>query len=79
MTFFRSEEHIRKWAQFDLRNEEGMISLEGLVKIFSGEFFRRRLEPDYFSHSQEYRKDRMATLKEIGKTGPFWVPPNPST
>jgi hypothetical protein len=78
MNFFRSEEHIRKWAQFDSRNEDGMISLKDLVKIFSGELFRRRLDPDYFSCSQEYRKERVETLKEIGKTGPFWLPPNAS-
>jgi hypothetical protein len=79
MNFFRSEEHIRKWAQFDSRSEDGMISLNGLVKIFSGELFRRRLDPDYFSHIQEYRRERPVILKEIGKTGPFWLPPNSST
>jgi hypothetical protein len=79
MNFFRSEGHIRKWAQFDSRNEEGIISLQDLVKIFSGELFRRRLDPDYFSHIQEYRKERVVTLKEIGKVGPFWLPPNSST
>jgi hypothetical protein len=79
MNFFRPEEHIRKWAQFDARNEEGIISLNDLVKIFSGESFRKRLDSDYFSHIQEYRKERVVTLKEIGKTGPFWLPPNSST
>jgi len=79
MNFFWSEEHVRKWAQFDSRNEEGIISLKDLLKIFSGEFFRRRLERDYFSHSQEYRQERVSTLKEIGKTGPFWLPPRSAT
>ncbi len=79
MNFFRSEEHVRNWAQFDSRNEDGMLSLDQLVKIFSGELFRRRLEPDYFSHMQEYRQERAAQLKEIGKTGPFWVQPGSPT
>jgi hypothetical protein len=79
MNFFRSEEHIRKWAQFDPRKEDGIISLKDLVKIFSGELFRRRLDPDFFSHSEEYRKERVGTLKEIGRTGPFWLPPKSST
>ena len=79
MNFFRSEEHIRKWAQFDSGKEEGIISLKDLVKIFSGQLFRRRLDPDYFSHSEEYRKERPGILKAIGKTGPFWLPPNPAT
>ena len=79
MNFFRSEEHIRKWAPFDPGKEEGIISLNDLVKIFSGELFRRRLDPDFFSHSEEYRKERVGMLKEIGRTGPFWLPPNSPT
>jgi hypothetical protein len=79
MNFFRSEDHLRKWAQFDPGKEEGMISLNDLVKIFSGELFRRRLDPDYFSQSEEYRKERAGMLKEIGKTGPFWLPPSVTT
>ena len=75
MNFFRSEEHIRKWAQFDSRNEEGIISLNDLVKIFSGELFRRRLDLDFFSRMEEYRKERPGILRAIGKTGPFWLPP----
>ncbi len=79
MNFFRSEEHIRKWAQYDSRNEEGIISLPDLVKIFSGQLFRRRPDPDYLSRSEEYRKERPGIMKSIGKTGPFWLPPNPAT
>ena len=76
MNFFRSEEHIRKWAQFDSSKQEGIISLNDLVKIFSEKLFRRRLDPDYFSHIEEYRKERVQTLKEIGKTGSFWLRTN---
>ena len=79
MNFFRSEDHLRKWAQFDSGKEEGIISLPDLVKIFSGELFRRRLDPDYFSRSEEYRKERVGTLKAIGKTWPFWLPPTLTT
>jgi len=79
MNFFRSEEHLRKWAQFDPRKEDGIISLNDLVKIFSEELHRRRLDLDFFSHLEEYRKERVGTLKEIGRTGPFWLPPNSST
>jgi len=75
MNFFRSEEHVRKWAQFESRNAEGMIALQDLVKIFSGELFRRRLDLDYFSRREEYRKERPMILRAIGKTGPFWLPP----
>jgi hypothetical protein len=75
MNFFRSEEHVRKWAQFEIRNEEGMIALLDLVKIFSGELFRQRLDLNYFSRREEYRKERPMILRAIGKTGSFWLPP----
>ncbi|MBI5115764.1 hypothetical protein HZA56_04780 [Candidatus Poribacteria bacterium] len=74
MLFFRSEEHLRNWADFDPQTEAGIVPLLDLVKLFSAEFFRRRLDPDYVSHMQEYAMGFLATLREIGKTGPFWLP-----
>ena len=76
MNLFRSEEHVRNWSKFDQASEEGIISLDDLVKIFSCELFRRRLEPDYFSRRSEYRVELTKMLAEIGKTRPFWSPPN---
>ena len=72
MNLFRSEEHIRNWAGFDPDTEEGIVPLEDLVKLFSGNYFRRRLDPDWVSRSQGYAGEMVATMKEIGKTGPFW-------
>jgi hypothetical protein len=74
MHFFRSEEHLRNWADFSADKEEGTVPLPDLVKLFSCDFFRRRLDPDYISHMQEYAAGFLATLKEIGKTGPYWLP-----
>ncbi len=73
MNLFRSEEHIRNWAQFTAGTEEGIIPLDDLVKLFSGRYFRKRLDPDWVSHSKEYAKDMRVTLNELGKTGPFWM------
>jgi hypothetical protein len=72
MNLFRSEEHVRNWVRFDPATEDGIISLPGLVRFFSSNYFRRRLEPDYFSQRLRYRTELFTTLKEIGKTGPFW-------
>jgi hypothetical protein len=72
MTFFRSEEHLRNWAQFAPDSEEGITPLADLVKLFSSEMFRRRLDPDYVSHMREYGPQFISTLQEIGKTGPYW-------
>jgi len=72
MTFFRSEEHLRNWAPFDPATEEGIIALPDLVKLFSCNMFRRRLDPDYLSRLREYGVEFFLTLQEIGKVGPFW-------
>ena len=74
MHYFRSEEHLHNWAEYDSEKEGGIISLADLVKSFSVDFFRKRLEPDYFARRQEYMGNFAATLGEIGKKGPFWLP-----
>ncbi|MEW5913264.1 MAG: hypothetical protein AB1814_11960 [Thermodesulfobacteriota bacterium] len=78
MNFFRSEEHAKNWRGFAPGSEEGLLSLEDLLKMFSGPYFRRRLDPDWVSHSREYARAMGATIQEIGKTGPFWRPKKPA-
>ena len=75
MNFFRSEEHVRKWARFEAETEDGIVPLKDLVKLFTGKSFDRRLDPDYVSRSREYAREMIATFIEIGKTGPFWRRP----
>jgi hypothetical protein len=72
MNLFRSEEHVRNWSGFVAGTEEGMIPLNDLVKLFSGNYFRRRLDGDWVSNSPQYAMEMVASFKEIGKTGPFW-------
>ena len=72
MNLFRSEEHVRNWSGFEAGTEEGMIPLNDLVKLFSGNYFRRRLDGDWVSRSGQYAMEMIASFKEIGKTGPFW-------
>ena len=75
MNLFRSEEHVRSWTGFEKGTEDGMIPLDHLVKLFSGNYFRRRMDPDWVSRSREYARQMVATFGEIGKTGPFWQIP----
>jgi len=77
MNLFRSEEHIRNWARFDPATLEGILTLPDLVRLFSGIYFRKRLDGDWVSHSREYALEMVKTLKELGKTGPFWKRPKP--
>jgi hypothetical protein len=77
MNLFRSEEHIRNWDRFDPAAEEGIITLADLVEMFSGNYFRRRMDPDWVSRSGEYAMEMVATMGKIGKTGSFWQPTPP--
>jgi hypothetical protein len=75
MNLFRSEEHLHNWKRFDPAHEEGILPLPDLMKLFSGSYFRRRLDPDWFSRSHEYGRQWVMTLIEMGKIGPFWKKP----
>ncbi len=77
MNLFRSEGHIRNWPRFDPATEGGIVPVAQLVEMFSIDLFKRRLDPDYFSHIQEYRAELLTTLAELGKDRPFWSPPSP--
>ena len=72
MNLFRSEEHIRNWAHFDPATGEGILSLANLAKVFSGNLFRKRLDPDYVSRSKEYLGGFLAEIAELATTRPFW-------
>jgi hypothetical protein len=72
MNLFRSEEHIRNWARFAPATEEGILPLADVAKVFSGNFLRKRLDPDYVSRSKEYLGEFLAEIAELAKTRPFW-------
>jgi len=77
MNLFRSEEHVHHWSGFKSDTEQGIVPLPELLKLFSGSFFTRRLDPDYVSRSREYLGQLLTALTEIGKTRPFWAPQAP--
>ncbi len=50
MNFFRSEEHMRNWAQLNPDHAaKDVMPLAGWMARFSGERFKNRLRPDYVS------------------------------
>jgi len=71
MNLFRSKEHVKKWSGFKAGTEEGILELPVLLELFSGDFFTRRLEPDYVSHFQEYIGKFVAAVSGTGKK--FWL------
>jgi len=72
MNLFRSEEHVHNWSGFKKGTEEGIVELPAVAKIFSGNLFTRRLDPDYVSNCQKYFGEAISALGEIGKVRPFW-------
>jgi hypothetical protein len=76
MNLFRSEEHVRNWSGFKENTEEGIVPLPEMVGLFSGNFFTRRLDPDYISHYKEYMGEALGVFAEVAKTRPFWSPPS---
>ena len=77
MNLFRSEEHIRNWARYDPAAEQGMLPLQDIVSVFSGNFMQKRLDLNYASHALEYFGETLSVISEIAKTLPFWTPPGP--
>jgi hypothetical protein len=74
MNLFRSEEHVRHWAQYNPASEEGLISLKDLVAVFSTESRRHLLDRNYISRwLPERRRERREALEKIGKAVPYWL------
>ena len=71
MNLFRSEEHVRNWSGFKANTDEGINKLSDVVKLFSVNFFTKRLDPDYASHMQDYLRELIGILKGMS---PFWHP-----
>ena len=69
MNLFRSEKHVRNWSGFKADTAGGIVSLLDMAKAFSGNFFKRRLDPDYVSHMQEYMMEMVGTWQAMGS---FW-------
>jgi len=71
MLFFRSEDHLKKWAQYDPATEGGISQLEGLLTMFSSNIFKRRMEPDYFSNMKTYLGELIAEAVGNEKIGVY--------
>ena len=71
MLFFRSEEHLKNYVQFDPATEGGISQLEGLLAMFSTNLFKRRMDPDYFSNMKNFLGELIAEIGSIDKIGVF--------
>jgi hypothetical protein len=74
MNLFRSEEHARRWPQFNPASEaqRGFIPLPDLATFFGTESRRHMLEPNsaWYPRRAAERRD---VLERLGRTVPFWM------
>ena len=71
MLFFRSEEHLKNWAQYDPAADGGISQLEGLLTMFSSNMFKRRLDTDYISNMRTYLGELIGEMGSNDKVGTF--------
>jgi len=71
MLFFRSEEHLQNWAQYDPATKDGISQLNGLLTMFSGNVFKRRLDPDYMTKMRDYIGEMIGEMGSNDKVGTF--------
>jgi hypothetical protein len=73
MNLFQSEEHVRRWAQFDPGSEDGIRPLGELATtLFGLGRYRERLVPDYLVRATELARDLPGALERLGKSSSFW-------
>jgi hypothetical protein len=72
MLFFRSEEHLKNWAQYEESNHEGIIPLNDLVRMFSGNYFKRRMDSDYVAKMGSYMREMIGDLHKLEGAGKFF-------
>jgi hypothetical protein len=69
MNFFRSEESVRRWSEFDPESERQIKPVEVYAKAFSAPFFRRRLDDDFVVNSEKLFQEVAGSLT----TGLGWT------
>lgn len=75
MNLFRSEEHVKRWPLYIRAAEDYVMPVADWARVFAGPLFRRRLEPGYLDHSEDYLIEYHDDLHELGKASPFWQYP----
>ena len=77
MNLFRSEEHVRRWADFDPGSADGIKPVADLAKVFGSHLFTERLREDFVRRVQERVPALLADLDRLGGGSPFWQMPPP--
>jgi hypothetical protein len=73
MVFFRSEEHLNNWVQFDPATKDGISLLEGLLAMFSTNLFKKRPDTDYISNMKTYLGELIGEIGNIKGIGVYMM------
>lgn len=74
MHLFRSEEHVRRWPQYNPDSAAGTMPVRDLVELYVSETRRHALDGDYISRWLPQRKaERRAVLERIGHANRYWL------
>ena len=66
MNLFRSEEHARRWADFDPGSRDGIKPVRELVEAFATPLITERLKEDYVRRVEERLPALLAALDRLG-------------
>ena len=72
MLFFRSEEHLKNWAQYNPELDSGIVGLNDLMKMFSAKLYSERLSDSFVSHINEYLIEVAMLIPSLESFGSFW-------
>ena len=78
MNLFRSEEHVRRWADFNADSTDGIKPVREMAKVFSNPLFTERLNENYVRRIEERIPGLLADLDRLGGGSPFWQLPPPA-
>ena len=72
MNLFRSEEHIRRWSGFKNGTDEGILSLDSILEMFSTDFHVKKMSRNYVSCIKEYNLSFFEKVSEIKEKSFHW-------
>jgi hypothetical protein len=78
MNLFRSEEHVRRWAEFNPESVDGIKPVRAAAVALGGPLNSERLEYGYVGKIQERLPEMLAALDRMGGGSSFWRMPAPS-
>ena len=77
MNLFRSEEHVRRWADYDAGSADGIKPVREVAEVFAIPLMTERLKEDYVRRVQERVPAFFAALDRLGGGSSFWQMPPP--